>query len=1125
MGLKQAEFLIVRRSAEAPNSFQKPAGNASCNPAVAGGILLGMLTSLLIPKISKSKAFMPLQCSVPGCLFLLLSALLAQPVVQAQVETGDVWRDATLYRDEWGVPHVYANNPFAMAFVFGYAQAEDHAENMLLAYRLARGTLAAVLGEPWADSDAFSLKMGHVRIAIEAWPTLDPMTVTLCEGFSMGVNAWLADHQHEAPSWADGVRPEDVLALWHAFLMSQAPFDLPDLFRREPALPSANAWASAPERSDVGAAVLVMNPHQQYDGFFQWYEAHLVLGGMNIYGATLRGLPVILQGHNESLGWALAPNMPDFADMYREDGGVSAPVRNPKDPRAQLPDVSGETALLLEYMSQSSTYLVRTGSGMESRVVPSYIGERGPLFEDPARGLHSWLIGGYRELNGFRQILDMAFATELGAFQSALNGMQLPCFHIVYADRHGDIFYIYNTRTGTRINEATLTPGGQGAPEPIRWYEPQTFKYAPVAWHRVIPPANLPYLVNPPSGYVQACGNPPWTATEGAALNPGQWPVWLSADPDTYRARRIRQLLHAGIRSFRDHQSILYDVVASAAFDTVPALLRSVEKRTDLTAQMHPDFHEGITLLRQWNCIAETGSPGMTFYHLWWTFTKTRALAHYPSEQAVYQAIVSNDPAAEELMIRAVEDAARTLRNEYGTLQKNWGELHRIRRGKREEPLPGALSGEPLFVASDTHFEPGRWISRYGYGFAMAVEFGEELRAVSLLPFGTSENPASPHYDDQLDMLLQRRFKKTHFHHDDILRNADQAIGKSITLLPLGVPGAMTLHSSTIMAARLNSAVEVPESLPPGLAPFSLYMQAERKPEGVPVALEITQMIPGALCDAEGFAQLALFRYEPGLGWQAMDWQTADPSRRLLYGRDSALAQWYVVLGPDGLVKSDDKAAAPAPLMPEKYPVALDTLLDGHQTQPAIGGDGALFVPAPALPPVMSAEPPQETAGAENTAETVPEAAPETMPGRTFKLEKLEGRDADSGGPKALRGIPGFHFGPRSGKGKAADKEAETASDVGAAEGTKDRVPVEKGDVRQEEKTAQPSGQGTAIEAPAPVPKKEEESAARPERKRPPLPDVIPQDPNFLFGPAAGEKKSGSGQPSPKGTFKLERLD
>ncbi|HOH43788.1 MAG TPA: hypothetical protein PLZ53_11770, partial [Candidatus Hydrogenedentes bacterium] len=121
--------------------------------------------------------------------------------------------------------------------------------------------------------------------------------------------------------------------------------------------------------------------------------------------------------------------------------------------------------------------------------------------------------------------------------------------------------------------------------------------------------------------------------------------------------------------------------------------------------------------------------------------------------------------------------------------------------------------------------------------------------------------------------------------------------------------------------------------------------------------------------------------------------------------------------------------------------------------------------------------------------------------------------------------IPGFHFGPRSGKGKAADKEAETASDVGAAEGTKDRVPVEKGDVRQEEKTAQPSGQGTAIEAPAPVPKKEEESAARPERKRPPLPDVIPQDPNFLFGPAAGEKKSGSGQPSPKGTFKLERLD
>ncbi|NLN92950.1 MAG: penicillin acylase family protein [Candidatus Hydrogenedens sp.] len=1080
---------------------------------------MGMLSVKTIPASLHTLSAV-LSAGGKPSLYLLLFALMlmnAGAPLYAQEATGDVWRDATLYRDEWGVPHIYANSPFALAFVFGYVQAEDHGESMLLVYRLARGTLAAVLGEAWAESDAFSLKMGHARLAAEAYPALDPLTVTLCEGFAMGVNAWLVDHAHEIPSWADGVQPEDILALWHAFIMSQAPFDLPDLFRREPALASANAWATAPERSDSGAAVLVMNPHQHHDGFFQWYEAHLVLGGMNLYGATLRGLPVILQGHNQRLGWALSPNMPDFADMYREEGAEPAP-RNPKDPRirqdAAVGEFVGETALLLEYMSQASTYFVRTDAGMESRVVPSYIGERGPLFDDPTRGLHSWLIGGYRDFNGFRQLMDMGFATNLPEFQSALAWQQLPCFHIVYADQDGELFYLYNTRTGTRIQEEILTPTGQEPGTGIRWYEPQSFKFAPIAWRYIIPPAHLPYVMNPPSGYLQACGTPPWAVTHETPLNPEQWPAWLVADPDSYRAKRIRQLLHSGIRSFRDHQSMLFDVVVSAAFDTIPALLRCLENQPELVSQAHPDFHEGVELLRQWNCIAESASPGMTFYHLWWTFVKTRAQARYATEPALYQGLMNNEPPLQEIMIRAVEDAARTLRNEYGSLQKNWGDLHRIRRGKREAAFPGALSGEPLFVAGDTLYEQGRWLSTYGYGFAMAVEFGEETRSVSLQPFGTSQNPASPHYDDQLELLLQRRFKRTRFSHDDILRHAEQALGKSITLLPLGVPGAITLHSDNILAARLNSSVEIAEALPPGLAPFSLYMQAERKPLTAPVSVEISLHIPETLCDHEGFQSLALYRYEPGLDWQAMDWQTADPQGRILYGRDPVLAQWYAVLGPQGLVKDTRDVEAPAPLIPERSESSLEKLLHGHHTQPAIGGEGVTFVPDPAdmtgaIIPVASVEG-EETEAVEPWEESMEEESYELQPGRTFRLEKLDDADALSDRPKALQGIPGYHFGPKSRKKEAVEREEPTvAKDEKKREG------------EQEEEEKDEPGE-SIVTPPTPEPVKAPE---KPKRERPPLPDVIPQDPDFLFGPAAGDSRTRTSQPDGNRTFRLDRLD
>jgi acyl-homoserine lactone acylase PvdQ len=83
---------------------------------------------------------------------LVLSAAPAY-AQDAADEVADLWSEVTLYRDEWGVPHVYADNPRAMAFAFGYAQAEDHLAAMLMAYRLANGRASEVLGEETETAD------------------------------------------------------------------------------------------------------------------------------------------------------------------------------------------------------------------------------------------------------------------------------------------------------------------------------------------------------------------------------------------------------------------------------------------------------------------------------------------------------------------------------------------------------------------------------------------------------------------------------------------------------------------------------------------------------------------------------------------------------------------------------------------------------------------------------------------------------------------------------------------------------------------------------------------------------------------------------------------------------------
>ena len=824
-----------------------------------------------------------------------------------------LWTQATLYRDEWGVPHVYAETPRALAFAFGYAQAEDHLEAMLLAYRSANGRAAEVLGEAYAKQDEFALMMCHARLAREAFDAADPTTKELCAGFALGVNAWIAEHAgargsalKPLPPWVDGMQPADVLALWHAFLVSMAPLDLPEVYRPPRAFDTGNAWALAPTRTDEGKAVLVLNPHHYFEGTFRWYEAHLVLGDMNVAGVTLYGLPVIVQGHNEVLGWALTPNAPDFADVFV--GHAAAPKTTPNDPR--LPIVDPEQILRLQYLSQLQPYYVRTAAGMEERYVAAGIGEWGPVFGLGTGQLNSWRVGGFHDFGGLVQLTAMARARSLDAFRNALSMHQLPCFHVVYADREGNIFYRYNAKAGQR--PPPMPPSEESGEEPpvLDWGAPVPARMGRAAWERLVPPDALPQVVNPEPGYVQACGNPPWTATEEGILRPEDAPPWLVCDADTYRAKRARRLLRTGNRAFRDHQEMLYDVVVPAAVDMVPLLMDMAEARPEIVRGSHPDLVTGLNLLRSWNHVAETNAMGMTVYHVWWATLQTQTGPRFQNDAQRYGMLLENSPDAQDLALGSMADAARMMRNEYQTLEIPWGEVHRIRRGERDEPAPGSGTGEPLFAVSDFTYDAGRWQATYGFGYAMVVEFGEKPEAVSVSTFGASENPESPHYDDQLDLLLEKRLKRTRFQREEVWRYAGSARGQHITLYPLGVEGALTFQAPEAIEVRLDTSVEAPAPLPPDLTPFTLFITPEWAPPAVPVQVLVELYVPEVLCLAADLGQLRIFAWAEDPGWFPITGQKLDPPRRILSGAHAAPSV-YAVLGPASCL------LMPAPEEPE----------------------------------------------------------------------------------------------------------------------------------------------------------------------------------------------------------------
>ncbi|MBI4556634.1 MAG: penicillin acylase family protein [Candidatus Hydrogenedentes bacterium] len=829
-----------------------------------------------------------------------MSALLNFASAQVSNDPSVLWTQATLYRDEWGTPHVYGDNPRALAFAFGWAQAEDHLQAMLLAYRIANGRAAEVLGETYAASDEFALKMEHAALAQEAFPGADAITRDLCEGFAIGVNAWLVAHPAHVPPWAEGVQPADILALLHCYLMSFAPFDLAETYHLPAAAVTGNAWAIGPQRSETGEPILVINPHTYYNGPFQWYEAHLVCQDVNVMGATLFGLPVILQGHNEALGWALSPNEPDFADVYME-----LPLRSGRNPKsANFRRFEEETLLYLHTLTYTKPYYVATASGPVRRAVTCMRTTRGPVIGKFRGQSCSYRIGGYGEFGAVLQLFEMARARTLQAFQGALVAQQLPCFHIVYADREGNIFYLYNAKVGMKSTTAGAIQPIEGAqagdrriPVLADWLAPIPADNPLYAWGALVPAGDLPSLLNPPCGYIQACGTPPWAAADDSRLKPELYPNWLVLDRDTYRAQRTRHLLKVGKRTFRDAQSMLYDVLVPFAMEAVPTLLGTAQLRPDLVAQAHPDLPAALQLLRNWNYVAETNSPGMTFFHVWWASLFMQARPLFRSEGDLYDALRRNPPEMQELTLRAASEAAKVMRNEFQSLAVPWGDVHMLRRGEREVPMPGAISGEPIFVSSDRNFANRQWPVTYGYGYAMVVKFGAATESVSMLPFGISEDPTSPHYADQMDLMVERRFKRTHFQHEVVQRHAEVAFGKVLHLVPVGSEGVVTIQAATPVEARLNLTTDSPVPLPDGLVPFTVYITPDHAPQDVPIEVELDLAIPTVACPPERLGELALYGYDAATNWNRLAPQQLIPETRTISARDSA-PRTYAVLGP-----------------------------------------------------------------------------------------------------------------------------------------------------------------------------------------------------------------------------------
>src|SRR5262245_28296013 len=105
----------------------------------------------------RASLFTPL--ALPGAPILLLFTLSLWRAVGTETNV------ATIYRDEFGIPHVFAPTLESAAYAVGYAQAEDRLEELLKNYRKANGTMAEVFGPEYFRHDLIQRMWRHAEIS------------------------------------------------------------------------------------------------------------------------------------------------------------------------------------------------------------------------------------------------------------------------------------------------------------------------------------------------------------------------------------------------------------------------------------------------------------------------------------------------------------------------------------------------------------------------------------------------------------------------------------------------------------------------------------------------------------------------------------------------------------------------------------------------------------------------------------------------------------------------------------------------------------------------------------------------------------------------------------------------
>jgi acyl-homoserine-lactone acylase len=739
--------------------------------------------------------------------------------------------DATIRRTPHGVPHVEAKDYAGLGYGYGYALAQDNLCTIAEQYVTVRAERSRFFGPDatyeWRangssnrnlESDFVFKRIIDTRVVeglIAQAPPDGPRPEVreAVRGYTAGYNRYLretgvANLPDPACRGAAWVRPIEEIDVYRRFyqlaLLASTGVALDGIGGAQPPTPAlpapplpapadfgalqdrlplgdlgSNAYGLGRDKTETGKGMLLGNPHFPWDGAERFYQAHLTIPGrIDVSGASLLGVPVVLIGHTRGLAWSHTVStayrftpfeltlVPGSPTTYLVDGQPQQMTAHEVTVQARRPDGSLEP---------------RTRTLYSTRYGPVFTSLLGlPLFPwTPAKAfaLGDANAGNFRYLNHF---FETNLAQSTREYDAVLRRNQgIPWVNSIGADARGDAYYAdisvvphvtdeqaqtCNTALGQSTFTALRLPILDGSRSACDWgrdgdaRQPGTFG-----------PSHMPSLFR--RDYVTNSNDSYWLTNPAQPLTGFDRIIGDENAERTLRTR-IGLIMAAGSGRFSlaELQATVFNNRQYAGElwrDAAVEMCRSTA------------LGEPCDVLARWDLHDDNDSRGALLFRRF----AERVLAlpgggfSVPFSAAdpvnTPRGLRTEDPAVRQALVDAVQE----LRGLGLPLGVRLGDVQTEARGSERIPIHGGPGDAGVFNAINVRagdLQPGKGYENvpHGSSFVQAVAFTDGACPVTprtILTYSQSANARSPFYADQTRMYSRKQWNHVPFCRPDVL--------------------------------------------------------------------------------------------------------------------------------------------------------------------------------------------------------------------------------------------------------------------------------------------------------------------------------------------------------------------